>query len=295
VERKTRIDAFGAASLILFSTLLGLNQVLVKIVNSGMQPVFQAGLRSLCAFPVVLIFALIMKRQLKLTDDSFWPGLLTGLFFTAEFVLLLVAIDFTTVARASIFSYTMPFWVAVGAHFLIPGESLTLQRLAGLGLAIAGVALALSNNDAPASPNAFIGDLMCLVGAMFWAGIALTARLTKLQKSTPEMQLLYQLAVSAPLILLLAPFFGPLFREIEPHHWMIFAFQVVVVVAIGFSFWFWVLSKYPASDMASFGFLAPVFGVIFGWLILDEPVGPLLIAALFMVGVGIVLVNRKPR
>ena len=55
MERKTSIDAFGASSLILFSALLGLNQVLIRIVNSGMQPVFQAGLRSLCVFPLILI------------------------------------------------------------------------------------------------------------------------------------------------------------------------------------------------------------------------------------------------
>jgi|TARA_B110000240_G_C13051025_1_gene263369 drug/metabolite transporter (DMT)-like permease len=47
--------------------------------------------------------------------------------------------------------------------------------------------------------------------------------------------------------------------------------------------------------MASFGFLAPVFGVILGWLILDEEVSSWIVAALFMVSIGIVLINRKPK
>ncbi len=109
------------------------------------------------------------------------------------------------------------------------------------------------------------------------------------------MQLIYQLVVSAPIILFASLFFGPLVRDLQPYHLAIFSVQVVVVVSFGFAFWFWLLSIYPASDMASFGFLAPVFGVTFGWLILDEQVGLRLIAALFMVGVGIVLVNRKQR
>ncbi len=293
MERKTHIDAFGAASLIGFSALLGLNQVLIKIVNTGLQPVFQAGLRSLLAFPVILIFALVMRRRLSMSDGSFWPGMLTGLFFTSEFVLLFLALDYTSVARTSIFFYTMPFWVAIGAHFLLPDERLTGVKIVGLLLAIGGVVLALSQNDAPASPNAFIGDIMCLVGAMLWAAIALTTRATNLKNATPEMQLVYQLAVSGPLIMVAALFFGPFIRELELHHWGIFSFQVVVVVAAGFSFWFWLLSKYPTANMASFGFLAPVFGVAFGWLILSEPVGPRLIIALFMVGAGIVLVNMR--
>ena len=295
MERKNRIDAIGATSLVAFSALLGLNQVLVKIVNGGMQPVFQAGMRSLVAFPVLLLFAFMMRRRLSISDGSLLPGLFTGLLFTGEFVLLFLALDFTSVARASIFFYTMPFWVALGAHFLIPGERLSAMRVVGLGLAVAGVVLALSNNAAPASPKAFIGDILCLIGAMMWAAIALTTRLTDFQRATPEMQLLYQLAVSGPAMILLALFFGPFIRDLESYHLMIFAFQAVVVVAAGFTFWFWLLSKYPASDMASFGFLAPVFGVAFGWLILDEAVGPTLIAALVLVGVGIVLVNRRKK
>ena len=295
MERKSRIDAFGATSLIAFSALLGLNQVMIKIVNDGMQPVFQAGLRSLVAFPVLLIFALIMRRKLSISDGSLIPGLLTGCLFAGEFILLFLALDYTSVARASIFFYTMPFWVALGAHFLIEGERLTTIRITGLVLAIVGVVVALANNAAPVSDLAIIGDIFCLLGAMMWAGIALTARRSKLSKSGPEMQLLYQLAVSAPLILFAALFFGPFIRDLELHHIAIFSFQAFFIVCFGFSFWFWLLSKYPASDMASFGFLAPVFGVLFSWVVLDEQIGIRLILALVLVGAGIVLVNRKPK
>lgn len=295
MERKPRIDLFGAVSLTIFSALLGLNQVLVKIVNSGLQPVFQAGLRSLFALPLVLIVALIMKKKLSISDGSLLAGLLSGVLFAGEFILLFLALDYTSVARASIFFYTMPFWVAIGAHFLLPDERLTLLKVVGLALAIGGVTLALSNSDSASTTQSFIGDILCLLGAMMWAGIALCARATELSKSTPHMQLIYQLAVSAPIILIAAPFFGPLIRDIQPYHFGIFAFQVTVVVSFGFTFWFWLLTKYPASDVASFGFLAPVFGVAFGWLVLGEAVGPQLIAALIWVGTGIVLVNRKPK
>ncbi len=295
MDKKTRIDAFGASSLILFSALLGPNQVLIKVVNSGLQPVFQAGLRSLCALPVIVIFALIAKRKLSITDGSLVGGVICGLLFSGEFILLFLALDYTTVARTSIFFYTMPFWVALAAHFLIPGERLTAIRSLGLFLAMAGVAIAMLDRPQQAGEYALWGDIMCLFGAMMWAGIALSARVTKLSRSTPEMQLVYQLAVSAPIVLFVAPFFGDLVRDLHPYHIGIFTFQVFVVVAFGFSFWFWLLSKYPASDMASFGFLAPVFGVAFGWLILDEPVTLTLVVALVLVGLGIFLVNKKPK
>jgi len=286
---------FGATSLVAFSALLGLNHVMIKIVNTGLQPVFQAGLRSLLALPIVLIYCLIFRKRLSFKDGSFWPGIICGVMFGGEFVLLFLALDYTSVSRAAIFFYTMPFWVALAAHFLIPGERLTLLKISGLFLAFAGVVLVLSSNNSPATPNAWIGDILCLLGAAMWATIAILVRVTKLSRATPEMQLIYQLLVSAPFILIVSLFFGPLIRELEMHHIAIFAVQVVFVVSFGFAFWLWLMSLYPASAVASFGFLSPVFGVFFGWLILGEHVGATLLIALAMVGTGIVLVNRKAK
>jgi drug/metabolite transporter (DMT)-like permease len=47
--------------------------------------------------------------------------------------------------------------------------------------------------------------------------------------------------------------------------------------------------------MASFSFLTPVFGVLFGWLILGDELTYSILAALILVGIGITLVNYKPR
>ncbi len=295
MERKDRIDAFGGAVLLSFSLLMGLNQVMIKLVNAGLQPVFQAGLRSAFAFLPVLAFALLARRRLSLTDGSLWPGVLCGTFFAVEFMLLFQSVEYTSVARVSVFFYTMPFWVAAGAHFMIPGERLTRVRASGLVLAASGVVLALLRNESPAGEHALFGDLLALTGAMFWAGIVFLARLTKLSRSSPEMQLLYQLTVSAVILLAAAPLFGPLIRDMTPALAGIFAFQVIAVVCFGFLAWFWVLKIYPASDMASFSFLAPVFGVLFSWLILGEEISWSVIAALALVAAGIYLVNRRAR
>lgn len=65
------------------------------------------------------------------------------------------------------------------------------------------------------------------------------------------------------------------------------------MVAIAFLFWFWLMSIYPASSVASFSFLSPVFSVLLGWLILGERVGPSIWGALGLVALGLVLINRR--
>lgn len=293
MERKHKIDATGAFILLAIMMSLGLNQVGIKYLNDAIPPVLQSGLRSLAAIPIIFLFCRYRGTSIPTKREILLPGLLTGFFFAAEFALLFQALHWTTVARASIFFYTMPFWVAVAAHYLIPGERLTPVRIIGLLFAGTGVTIALSNNTQSASEFSFIGDMMALLGAVGWAAIAIIARVSKFSTIKPEAQLFYQVVVSAILLLPLAFLLGENIKEPTAIHWAIFTAQVLFVVCVCFMTWFWVLSVYPASDMASFSFLAPLFGVLFGWLILGEPLTYSIVIALGLVALGILLVNRR--
>ena len=105
--------------------------------------------------------------------------------------------------------------------------------------------------------------------------------------------MLWQLIISAPILVLAAPFFGDLLRDVQPIHLWGLAFQIVAVASFGFLAWFWLMSIYPASSVASFSFLSPVFSVILGWMLLGEHVGWTIWAALVLVAAGIFLINRK--
>jgi len=289
--RKDRIDAFGGSLLLGFSVVLGLNQALVKVVNAGLAPVFQSGLRSAFALPLVLGFALLMRRKLSVTDGTLTLGILNGILFSVEFCLLFLALDYTTVARASLFFYIMPVWVAIGAHFVVPGDLLNRNKLLGLGMAVIGVIIAFAGDLGAARADAWIGDLLALTGGIAWAGIALLTRASRLSTCSAEMNLIYQLAVSAIILLAIAPLFGPTVRELSSTILTIFAAQIIVVAAAGFLMWFWLLSIYPVSNMASFGLLSPIFGVFFGWIIFDDALTTTFLLAIALAGAGVVLVN----
>ncbi|SMX41866.1 DMT family transporter [Actibacterium lipolyticum] len=295
MARKDHIDAFGAASLIGFSALLGFNQVVIKITNVGIQPVFFAGVRSAGAVVCIWLFLRLMGKRLDLRRETIPAGLLIGAVFSVEFIGLFLALDLTTVTRTSVIFYTMPVWLAIAAHFLLPGERITPIKGVGLGLAFLGVAWAILDRGNGGGQASLLGDLCALMAAFGWAGIALCARATKLNQVAPETQLFWQVAVSAPVLLLLAPLFGPLLRDLQPIHLWGLGFQIVVIVSAGFMFWLWLLSIYPAAGVASFSFLSPIFGVGFGWLMLDEHIGPSIIGPLVLVAVGILLINRKGR
>ena len=292
MNKKNNIDLTGGVVLISFSMLLGLNQTLVKIVNYGIHPIFQVGLRSLIAAIPVLIFCILFKKKISIRDGSLIPGVICGAIFALEFVLLFFALEFTSVARSSILFYSMPVWLGIAAHFLIKNEKLNSKKLLGFLISVIAVSIALfTKNDL--GEGGIIGDFFALCASFLWATIVLIVRKTKLNRSCPEMQLLYQLIVSSIVILPISYYFGFYFREINIGITIIFIFQAVVIVAAGFLIWFWTLSVYPATSIASFSFFGPIFGVFFGWLILKEEISILIFLSLALVSCGIYMINKN--
>lgn len=295
MTQKRDMDAAGAAMLICFAVLLGFNQVVIKVVNDGLQPVFFAALRSFGAAFCLWLWMVVQGRAPRVARPYIGVGLLSGLVFTAEFTFLFIALDLTTVTRVSVIFYSMPVWLAIGGHLFLDGERITASKAIGLSVAFGGVAWAILDRPSGEGTASLLGDLCALGAAMGWAAIVLVTRGTRLRELHPEMQLFWQVLVSGPLLLLAAVFFGPFIRDLEPIHLWGLAFQIVVVVSAGFVFWFWLLTIYPASGVASFSFLSPIFGFLFGWLLLGEEIGWSLAGALVMVCAGLVLINRAPK
>lgn len=285
------MDAAGAVMLTSFATLLAFNQVVIKVTGGGFGPVYMAGLRSVGAFFVILIWMRLRQISPRTAPEARLGGVLVGVLFGIEFMAIYTAIDMTTVSRASIMLYTMPIWLAMIGHFVLPGEKLTARRSLGLALAMTGVVLALL--DRSGADVSLRGDLLGLFAAICWAGIALTVRLTPLAREKPEVQLFWQLAISAPILMIPAWAIGDTVRGIEPIHLWGMAFQIICIASFGFLWWFWLLSRYPASGVASFSFLSPVLAVFFGWLILGETITPGTWGALALVALGLILINRK--
>lgn len=291
--RKDRLDAFGLTALLAVQVLLAVNQIIIKLVNAGLQPVFFAGLRSVLAIGFVWAWLAWRGRPPRLRRESLGAGLLIGALFAAEFLFLFLALDLTSVGRSALIMYSMPVWFALLAHYGL-GERITSTKAVGLGLAFLGCGFAiLSRPDTGEASLA--GDLCALAAAWGWALTAYIARRPVMRAEGPEMQLFWMVLVSAPLLLLASLFFGPLIRDLQPLHIVGLVFQSSVVVAGGFIGWLWLLSVYPSSTVASFSFLTPVFAVGLGVVFFGETVTGSILVAVALVAVGIVLINRPAR
>lgn len=294
LDRRDNIDTAAVALLLLLTFSWGLNGVAGKVANTGYNPIFLTVARS--AIAAVLVYAWCRFRGIALfeRDGTLWPGILAGLLFGGEFALIFMGLDHTSVARSALMVNTMPFWVLIGAHFML-GERMSLAKFAGLLLAFVGVVVVFSDGLSLPGPDALKGDLMSLGAGILWAATMIVIKGTKLGRASAEKMLLYQLAVSAVVVLPLIPLAGPILREVSALSTGALLFQAIYVVAFTYILWFWMMRRYPAAGLASFAFLTPVFGVFLGGLLLDEPLTAKLFLALTLIVAGLIIVNRPPR
>jgi drug/metabolite transporter (DMT)-like permease len=295
-DRKTHLDALSIATLVFCCFLWGLNQVAVKAVMPEVPALWQAASRSIGGALLVWLWARARGIPVFTPDATLRGGLLAGTLFGAEFLCIFVGLQFTTASRMVVFLYVAPFVVALGMPFIARAEALSRAQITGLLLAFSGVAWAFAEGFArpAAGPHQLLGDGLGLVAGVMWGATTLAIRGSNLSGASAEKTLLYQLAISGVLLALAAVRVGtPLPATLSALAWASLGFQIVIVTAISYLLWFWLIRRYPATRLASFTLLTPVFGLLLGAALLGEPITTRLVVALVAVASGIVLVNRK--
>ncbi|MBX3622581.1 MAG: DMT family transporter [Rhizobacter sp.] len=295
-DRKTHLDSLAVASLVLCSFLWGLNQVAAKTALGEVAPLIQATIRSIGGVVLVLLWAWWRRIPLFERDGTLPGGLLAGALFAGEFACIFIGLQYTTASRMIVFIYFAPFIVALGMPFISRAERLGWLQTAGLVLAFAGVAGAFAEGfTQPAiGPRQWIGDALGVLAAVMWAATTLSIRATKLSSASAEKTLAYQLGVSGVLLAMAALWQGtPWPHALSLMAGASLAYQTVIVVFASYLLWFWLVRHYPATRLAAFTLLTPVFGLLMGVVMLSEPLTLRLLLALGGVAVGMLLVNRK--
>jgi drug/metabolite transporter (DMT)-like permease len=197
-----------------------------------------------------------------------------------------------------VFLYLAPFVVALGMPLVTGTERLEPLQLAGLVAAFAGVAWAFGEGlQRPAAgPLQWFGDALGAAAAVLWGGTTLVIRGSRLATTAPELTLLYQLAVSGVALALASALGGEVWpARVGAVSWSLLAFQIVVITAFSYLLWFWLVRHYPATKLAAFTLLTPLFGLFAGVGLLGEPLTVRLLVAAAAVAGGIALVNRPRR
>jgi drug/metabolite transporter (DMT)-like permease len=286
------LDATAVALMVMLCLSWGFNQISVKLALPDIPPLMQAAIRSAGGLVIILLVAWFRGVPLFRRDGTLKAGLLAGLFFGVEFILIYRGLVYTTASRVVVFLYIAPFIVALGSKRFL-GEALSGLQWGGLALSFAGVALAIGVPQPSVDAKVILGDVLVMGGGILWAVTTLVVMATPLLHAPAEKTLAYQVAVSIPILALGAAVSGESITHMPgPLAWGLMVYQTVWIVGTTFLIWVALVKTYSASKLSSFTFMTPLFGVIGGYFVMHDTLTLAFAGAALLVMAGLYLVNR---
>ena len=281
---------------IVIHSLWGGNPVAVKFSLLAFPPLTTAFLRFAIGIACIALWAHWRGVRL-LPEKGEWRALwIVAVLFAVQIGLMNVGFDHTTGAMGSVLIATNPLFAVMFAHFLVAGDRMTPVKALGLTVAMAGTSLAmLEDSDIATFDFGAAGNWIVLSSAVL-LGLRLAFSARFVRRIEPTKVALWQMVLSLPL-------FGVGALWLEEIAWDAVGagpiagllFQGVVIAGVGFTVSYHLMRRYTPSVMMSFNFVSPIAGVLFSAWLLDDRVGPLLLAGMALIAVGLYLVARQPR
>jgi drug/metabolite transporter (DMT)-like permease len=276
------------------SAVWGTQQVAIKLAADDMAPILQVGLRSLVAALVIFII-IAAKPGRALFRDRIWrPGLVVGLLFALEFMLFARGLNYTTASRMAIFLYTAPIFAALGLALLVREERLSGLQWTGIFLAFAGIVLAFYEPGMISSNGGtWLGDSMGIAAGAAWGLTTVYIRTSRLAQTAPAVTLWYQLSGVAVLASGTAVLAGLTEIRATPVVLMSMAWQTFAISVASYLAWFSMLRRFFASRLGVLSMLTPVFGIVFGVLIMNDPITLNFLFGSALILAGILVVHLR--
>lgn len=235
----------------------------------------------------LLLVAFYLKRQLVF--KRYWRHFFIIGFFNSAlpFLLFAYAAQTLTASTLSVLNATAPIWGAIiGA--LLTKTALSKQTLSGLVLGVVGVSV-LVGLDASFSGQASAVPIIAGICAAASYGIA-----TNYAKSAPAIASFDNahgsMWAATIIILPLLPFFP--INEAPSSNIMLAVITLgVACTGMAYLLYFKLIEDVGAASALSVTFLIPVFGILWGYLFLDESIGWHTIVGSMLVIWGTVLVT----
>ena len=286
------LDGRAVGLVLGLCVIWGFQQVAMKAVAMDVAPVMQLAIRF--AIAAVLYGAWVLWREGPATflDGTLRSGLLIGALFTLEFLLVGEALSRTTAAHAVVFLYTSPIFTALGVQFL-PDERLRRAQWVGIGTAFVGIVIALVGPGDRPAVEWLIGDGLALLAGAIWGLTNVVLRRGRIGGASTAKTVFYQVALAAPLLYGYAAATGQTALVWTRPAVASLVFQTFVIALASYLVWFWLLRRYLTSRLMLMTLLTPLFGVLFGALILNDAINPPFAVGALLVLLGILVVNGQ--
>ena len=271
----------------------------MKAVADDIAPIMQVAVRSAVAAALVWLIGKWIMREVWLPGVWCRSGLVVAVLFAGEFLFVAEGLRWTSASHMAVFLYTAPLFAAIGLHVRLPEERLGAIQWLGMSLAFAGIAITFlmprgGTADQITHANSLLGDLLGVCAGAAWGFTTVAVRTSRLSEAPATQTLFYQLAGAFLLLLPLSLLVGQSSMTFSTGAVASLVFQTLIVSVASYLIWFWMLRRYLAARLGVLAFMSPLFGVLMGYLWLEEQtsIGFLLGASLTIVGLLVVNLGK---
>jgi len=278
--------------LLLLGAIWGSSFFNIKIATYSYEPYTLALIRVILATITMLIVSFLYKIKIYAFSKSWKIYALVGLCnITIPFSLIAIGTNKIDSYLAAMLMSTTPITGSILAHFFTKNEKITFLKSLGIILGFTGILLLFFDKLIINESN-YLFVLIVLLGSTFYSisGILI---LKKLKKSGNINVTTSTLIWSVITLLPLSLIFEDPFKS-TPTLESTLSLIYLGVVATGFAWWlrFRILSKNGIVFQTQVAYLIPIFGVIFGALILEEQITWKVLVSLVIIISGIFIVKK---
>jgi drug/metabolite transporter (DMT)-like permease len=276
------------AGLALLGALWGGSFLFIRVAVPALGPFLLVELRVGLAAAALLLYALAAGRVPKIRRR--WRSFLILGFLNAAVPFSLISaaeIHLTASLAAILNSSTVMFTAMVAAIWM--GDVLTARKLVGIVLGIVGVTVLVGWDPIPLN-----GVVLLSVAAMLVASLSYALGATYVKSSfsgiPPLGMAIGQLGAATALLL---PSSVISFPGEVPSSAVIFSMLGLALLstAAAYLIYFRLIENVGPTSTVTVTLLVPVFGLVFGVLLLDEPFGPGTLAGLSIILSSVVLIT----
>jgi len=233
---------------------------------------------------------LLGRLERRLAGAFLIMGLLNN---AVPFSLLFLGQTVIGAGLASILNATTPIFTVIVASLLVRQESLSVHKVAGVLLGVAGVAVMLSSSLSGLATDPVWAQLCCLGAAVSYACAATFA---KRFQSVPAQvaatgQLLGSSLIMLPVALFTTSGWSP--AETSLTAWANVLALGILATALAYLIYFRLLGDAGATNASLVTLLVPASALFFGWLILGENLSALQLAGFGILLAGLVVLDGR--
>jgi len=275
------------ALFLLLSIVFASDLVVIKLGLSGNPPLMFAGLRYLLGGLVLLLVMIALPKSRSINQRDLLTAILLGALATIEFGCLYLGMQYISAGATSILYYTQPIMVAALATVFLK-EPFSWKKAFALVFGFVGTLLIFLENFSAGLVS--VGGFLVLSSAFSWAGGTIVFK--KLIWNENFLFVTSVLLVSAGTFLLVFSIFFETALVVSLNLALTLMYLAVVCSAFGVALWFYLLKRHEATQVSTWLFLVPLFGVLLGWLLLGEKVYLTEVVGMFCVGTSVLILNE---